>query len=452
MAAACTKADKTYSSDTGKQLNIFLDYDKDGYFELTNYDGLDAFVKKFKEDALKLTSGKCTNGSLAALKSIKVNTTEATALKKIEGLDPAVTLTIPATSKITSIANGTNDTRNQIDNKIINNTILSAGNYTIIKVSENNKTLNLTATSDVTLDSNEGGLVNYVDGATLTLGTGFDQDNYGTIAYAATTYNGMTNAMEKGANQVTVTNINVGFFSQKIEGVRANGDSDHPAYPADEKNVGIELIFDNCGNLGDLQAGMEATTVTMKGGTTCTKLTNITVQNWNLYDTTTLGSTDSNEARATIEKIRVMSGVATINRVNSEKVAVYDGATATLSAHANTPKYLAVEGTVTFKAAGSTGSLTTDAYGNVVLGSTSSIVEQVIVTGNLTTTKNIVAKDVYVGPNTNIVLSGNIKGVAASQTVFATRFEQIAGTANFYYLGSSQQIWSGLTTAWNGQY
>lgn len=469
LAAACTKSASTYNN-TDKKLNIYLNFDHYGNFELTDYTGLDAFAKKFGADALNLAGGNCTSkasGAAAALANINLNTTDVTALKNIAGLPNAITITVPATSAITSIANGTRTATNTITSEIVNEKTLSAGSYTKATVTNTEAILNLTATSNITLSDNEDGIVNYAAGATLDVSALTTAAAYGTIAYSATTYDNMVDAMTKGANKVTISNIQVGFFSNGIVAKNTSG------YPADGAGLtGVEVVFDNCGDLKDLKS-LEATTVTLKGGTKCTGFGTYNTdpkQNtaksatvWNLYGTTTFGATlaaadlNNQSKRQTITKVRVMDGTATINAVKAEHLAVFKGATATLTTSAWTPTNLAVEGTVTYNAKGVTGKLKLNSQNKVVIDGSVTVapITELVVTGNLTTNQDIIANTVWVDSNTQITLSGDIKGVAAnntSGTVKATKYEQIAGTANFYSFATNEQIWSGETSKWAVNY
>lgn len=462
LAAACTKSASTYNN-TSKKLNINLNFDHYGNFELTDYTGLDAFATKFGADALNLAGGNCTSkasGAATALANINLNTTDVTALKNIAGLPNTITITVPATSAITSIANGTRTTANVITSEIVNEKTLSAGSYTKATVTNTEAILNLTATSNIKLSDNEDGIVNYAAGATLDVSLLTTAAAYGTIAYSATTYDNMVAAMKAGANKVTISNIQVGFFSNGI-------DAKDAAYPADGAGLtGVEVVFDNCGDLKDLKS-LEATTVTLKGGTKCTGFgsgaTAKTAVVWNLYGTTTFGATlaaadlNTQSKRQAISKVRVMEGTATINAVQATHLAVFNGATATLTTSAWTPTNLAVEGTVTYNATGDAGKLQLNTTTNKIEIKTqpnaSAKMNELVVTGNFTTSKDIIATTVWVGSNTTITLSGDIKGVATnnranSGVVKATKYEQIAGTANFYSFATNEQIWSGETSKW----
>lgn len=471
LAAACTKSASTYDNTAQKKLNIFLNFDHDGNFELTDYTGLDAFATKFGADAIELKSGNCkstANNHAAALTNINLNTTDVTALKNIAGLPNTITITVPATSAITSIANGRDGAINTITSEIINEKTLSAGSYTKATVTNTEAILNLTSKSDIKLSDNEDGVVNYVAGATLDVSALTTAAAYGTIAYSATTYDNMVAAMKEGANKVTISNIQVGFFSN---GIVAQNSSD---YPADGGSLtGVEVVFDNCGDLKDLKS-LKATTVTLKGGTKCTGFgtynadpelnTAKSAAVWNLYGTTTFGATLTTSSdlanvanRVAIDKVRVMDGTATINAVKANHLAVFKGATATLSTSAWTPANLAVEGTVTYNATGDAGKLQLNTTTNKIEIKTqpnaNAKMDELVVTGNFTTSKDIIATTVWVGSNTTITLSGNIKGVATNNStnsgvVKATKYEQIAGTANFYSFATNEQIWSGETSKW----
>lgn len=455
LAAACTKAENTYTSSN--RLNVLLNFDKEGNFELTDYEGLNAFVKKFGAAALELKKGVCTSNAPSAatdLKNINLNTSKETALKPIAGLASEVTITIPATSAITSV-NGTQQTRVSIANEIINKKTFTVGRYATVTI-KNTKdaVLNLTGNADcnVTLKDNTNGIVNYAAGATLNVDALNTAANYGKIAYTADSYAKMVSAMKAGVNQVTINEIPLGFFDQKIVA------KDNTNYPADKiGGVGIEVIFNKCGDLKELAGGLEATTATLMGGTSCTDLTNCTVDTWNLSDTIAFGNTiakanlNTEGSRKAVTRVNVLSGNVTINGIKATKLAVYAGANATLTVNAWAPANMAVEGSVTYNASGKAGDLKLDEQGNVVANApvAANNLTTLVVTGNLTTNQDIQAATVWIGPKTTIAVNGkDVQGVAANTTVKATRYEQIEGTANFTLLGGIKQIWSGNTADW----
>ncbi len=423
---AAVKSSKTYPDAQGKKLNVVLKADKDGNFELTNYDGLNAFVQKFGANALTLG----LNGNTSkAVGNINVNTTEATELQNIEGLPENVTLTIPATSKISKVKT-------------------LANGYTIANPIINQSVITVPAKATITLKSNAKGTVHYTDGATITV-TDLTASTYGIIDYTASSYENLKNAMNKGVNYVTLKNITSGFFAGGINATDAT-------YPAVSRG-GITLVFDNCGNLNETistsaQNALKASTIILTNGTSYPDLANATIDKIIVEsETAVLGMSGNTAKDMSATKIVVKAGTTTIDNLALGTLEVAAGATVNIGTKAVAPAHFYVYGTASF--AGKAFSANTKVYDWNTQGKISTINvsgEQCLVTGSLELKSDLAYNKVAVSETTAITVAEGVTGLGYRTYVYVTKDAQAQGTANLKFLEVA-----GATVykiSWNGNW
>ena len=434
LNAAVTQRAGAYTSSS--KLNIYLDADKDGNFELTNYEGIDAFVKKFGAGALSLTDGKTDTSAPSDynLKNIDVNTDSETTLKNVEGLGTTITLTIPATSKINAIANGTT-TINTIANPIINESVIT-----------------VPAKAKITLKDNKKGTVHYTPGAQIVV-TSLSATNYGTIDYVASSNANLKNALKNGANYVTVADINTGFFDGGIDAT-TTGDNVTAA-----NKGGVTIVFDNCGDLSKTISfstnTIKAETIVLTNGTTYSDLRNATVNNIEVEsETATLGIPASPAAttKDDIKSITVKAGsTTTISNLDLSNATVQVDAEATASIEgtkAVAPKNFYVYGTVTFDASNGQTNEKVYTLKNGKIDAIAAITGQCIVTGSLELANDLAYTKVAVSETTAITVAEGVTGLGYTEKVFVTKDEQAYGTANLKYDETNA---THLKLSWNGK-
>lgn len=400
--------------------------DKDGNFELTNYDGLNAFVQKFGANALTLGLNGNTSKTVG---NINVNTTEATELQNIEGLPENVTLTIPATSKISKVKT-------------------LANGYTIANPIINQSVITVPAKATITLKSNAKGTVHYTDGATITV-TDLTASTYGIIDYTASSYENLKNAMNKGVNYVTLKNITSGFFAGGINATDAT-------YPAVSRG-GITLVFDNCGNLNETistsaQNALKASTIILTNGTSYPDLANATIDKIIVEsETAVLGMSGNTAKEMSATKIVVKAGTTTIDNLALGTLEVAAGATVNIGTKAVAPAHFYVYGTASF--AGKAFSANTKVYDWNTQGKISTINvsgEQCLVTGSLELKSDLAYNKVAVSETTAITVAEGVTGLGYKTYVYVTKDAQAQGTANLKFLEVA-----GATVykiSWNGNW
>ena len=426
----------TYDEDT--QLTINLDFDKKGNFELTDYEGLDAFVEKFGEGALSLVSGKCTDKTAVGvnLTNIIVNTTEETVLRNIEGLNSSITLTLPATTKINTIKQG-KDKNYIISNPIINETEITLPNK-----------------AEFPLKNNAKGTIHYQNGGQwYNAGKGnIDATTIGVIDYNAESQEGLLDAMEKGrVNFITVEGVTSGFFSG---GIDATSDD---AWAT--SRGGITIVFDNCGDLSKTISTSEtnaikAETIVLTDGTTYSDLTNATVTNI-IVETAeaTLGCAGE-EAKKMTGEITIKAGSkTTIDNLDlsAATLQVDAEATATIGEDAVAPENFYVLGTVSF--AGSNGQTKETVYTRNEQGQISGINAingNCVVTGSLELLNDLAYKKVAVSGTAAITVGEDVTGLGYTENIYVTRDEQANGTANLKYVETDDAVYSKYS--WNGDF
>lgn len=432
LNAAVTQRAGAYSS-TRIKLRIYLDADKNGDFELTNYEGIDAFVAKFKAGALTLEDGQ-TDGAQYALKNIDVNTDAETTLKNVEGLPSTITLTIPATSKLNAIANGTTST-NTIANPIINESVITVPNKAKIILQDNTK-----------------GTVHYTPGATIDV-TSLTAKTYGTIDYVASSNANLKNALKNGANYVTVADINTGFFDGGIDAT-ATGDNVTAA-----NKGGVTIVFDNCGDLSKTISfstnTIKAETIVLTDGTTYSDVKNATVKNIIVEsETAVLGykGAKATDMKGGFANIQIKTGTTTINNLDltGATLQVDADATANVGTATVAPDNFYVFGTATF--AGSNrykdGVFDYDEKDRLMI--VDKIDGNCLVTGSLELAKDLAYNQVAVSETTKITVAKGVIGLGFSDRVYVTKDEQATGTANLKYdertpmSASRKSSWTGV--------
>lgn len=427
LNAAAAQRDGAYSSTT--KLNIYLDADKNGDFELTNYEGIDAFVKKFGEGALTLTDGNA-DGAQYTLKNVNVNTDSETELKNIEGLGTTITLTVPATSKISTVANGTTTKVNTIANPIINESVIT-----------------VPAKAGITLKDNTKGTVHYTPGATITV-TALDEDTYGIIDYVASSNANLKKAMQNGANYVTVADINTGFFDGGIDATAGD-------VTAAQKG-GVTIVFDNCGDLSKTISfsnnTIKAETIILTNGSTYSDLTNATVKNIEVESEKAALGIPATATKNDIESITVKAGTTTISNLDLSNATVQVDAKAAASiegAKAVAPKNFYVYGAVTFDASNGQANEKVYTLKNGKISEIAAITGQCVVTGSLELANDLAYTKVAVSDSTAITVAEGVTGLGYTEKIFVTKDDQAYGTANLKYVETSSA--KHLKLSWNGK-
>lgn len=420
ILSAAVQSSKTYA--TGEELTVVLKADKDGNFELTNYDGLNAFVQKFGAGALTLTADGVIN--------VIVNTTEATELQNIEGLPATVTLTIPATSKISKVKNGT------------------TAAYTITNPIINQSVITVPAKAIITLKKNAKGTVHYTDGATINV-TDLTASTYGIIDYTASSYENLTKAMNKGVNNVTLKNITSGFFAGGIDATDAT-------YPAVGRG-GITLVFDNCGNLNETistsaQNALKASTIILTNGTSYPDLANATIDKIIVEsETAVLGMSGNTAKDMSATKIVVKAGTTTIDNLKLGTLEVAAGATVNVGTKAIAPVNFYVYGTASF-AGKAFSDNTKKVYDWNTQGKINTINdsgEQCLVTGSLELKSDLAYKKVAVSETTAITVAEGVTGLGYTNQIFVTKDAQAKGTANLKF---NEVLYKAQKISWNGNW
>lgn len=430
---AAVASNKTYDSTT--PLTVYIDFDEKKNFELTSYAGLDAFAKKFGEDALKLRKGEnAIEPGSAPYNNIIVNTTEDTELKNVpvykkdDGSSLGeLTITIPATSKISTIKNGT-----------------SNASYTIGTWIINEKEITVPAYASITLSNNTKGTIHYTSGAAIDV-THLTSDTYGIIDYTADTADNLTKALEAGVNYVTLKNITSGFFAG---GIDANGSS-LPTY----NKGGVTIVFDNCGKLNEtISSGsntIKAATIILKNGTSYPDLKNATVSKIVVEsETAELGYSETSAKDMGTVTIEVAAGTTTIDNLDLKDgtVEVAAGATATIGKKAKAPVNFYVFGTATFAGSTTTPVYTLDKDGKISV--ITAISGNCVVTGSLALENDLAYENVAVSETTKITVAEGVKGLGYTSKIYVTKDEQAKNTENLKYIETDNYNASKLS--WNG--
>lgn len=415
---AAVQSSKTYSDAQDKKLNVVLKADKDGNFELTNYDGLNAFVQKFGAGALTLTANGVIN--------VIVNTTEATELQSIEGLPADVTLTIPATSKISKVKNGT------------------TAAYTITNPIINQSVITVPAKAIITLKNNAKGTVHYTDGATINV-TDLTASTYGIIDYTASSYENLKKAMNKGVNNVTLKNITSGFFAGGIDATDAT-------YPAVSRG-GITLVFDNCGNLNETistsaQNALKASTIILTNGTSYPDLANATIDKIIVEsETAVLGMSGNTAKDMSATKIVVKAGTTTIDNLKLGTLEVAAGATANVGTKAVAPAKFYVYGTASFAGDNQQQNGKVYTLTNGKISGIAAITGNCLVTGSLELKSDLAYTKVAVSETTAITVAEGVTGLGYTEKIFVTKDAQAKGTANLKF---NEVSYTAYKISWNG--
>lgn len=414
---AAVQSSKTYPDAQGKKLNVVLKADKDGNFELTNYDGLNAFVQKFGAGALTLTADGVIN--------VIVNTTEATELQNIEGLPATVTLIIPATSKISKVKT-------------------LANGYTIANPIINESVITVPAKATITLKNNAKGTVHYTDGATITV-TDLTASTYGIIDYTASSYENLKNAMNKGVNYVTLKNITSGFFAGGINATDAT-------YPAVSRG-GITLVFDNCGNLNETistsaQNALKASTIILTNGTSYPDLANATIDKIIVEsETAVLGMSGNTAKDMSATKIVVKAGTTTIDNLALGTLEVAAGATVNVGTKAVAPAHFYVYGTASFAGDNQQQNGKVYTLTNGKISGIAAITGNCLVTGSLELKSDLAYTKVAVSETTAITVAEGVTGLGYTEKIFVTKDAQAKGTANLKF---NEVSYTAYKISWNG--
>lgn len=412
---AAVQSSKTYT--TSEKLTVVLKADKDGNFELTNYDGLNAFVQKFGAGALTLTADGVIN--------VIVNTTEATELQNIEGLPETVTLTIPATSKISKVKNGTTSNSYVIKNDIINQSAIT-----------------VPANASITLKDNAKGTVHYTDKATIDVDN-LDADTYGVIDYTANSQQSLNDALTAGVNYVTLKDITSGFFGGSVDASSAK---------ATQQEASVTVTFDNCGNLNQNITEVKADVIILKNGTSYPDLKNATVDKIIVEsETAVLGMSGNTAKDMSATKIVVKAGTTTIDNLKLGTLEVAAGATANVGTKAVAPAHFYVYGTASF-AGKAFSDNTKKVYDWNTQGKINTINdsgEQCLVTGSLELKSDLAYKKVAVSETTAITVAEGVTGLGYTNQIFVTKDAQAKGTANLKF---NEVLYKAQKISWNGNW
>lgn len=413
---AAVQSSKTYT--TSEKLTVVLKADKDGNFELTNYDGLNAFVQKFGAGALTLTADGVDN--------VIVNTTEATELQNIEGLPETVTLTIPATSKISKVKNGTTSNSYVIKNDIINQSAIT-----------------VPANASITLKDNAKGTVHYTDKATIDVDN-LDADTYGVIDYTANSQQSLNGALTAGVNYVTLKDITSGFFGGSVDASSAK---------ATQQEASVTVTFDNCGNLNQNITEVKADVIILTNGTSYPDLKTADVDKIIVEsETATLGSSNATAQDMTDTEIIIKAGTTTIDNLVLGTLEVVAGATANVGTKAVAPAKFYVYGTASF-AGKAFSDNTKKVYDWNTQGKINTINvsgEQCLVTGSLELKSDLAYEKVAVSETTAITVAEGVTGLGYKSSVYVTKDAQAQGTANLKFLEVAGATVSKLS--WNGNW
>lgn len=410
ILSAAVQSSKTYA--TGEELTVVLKADKDGNFELTNYDGLNAFVQKFGAGALTLTADGVTN--------VIVNTTEATELQNIEGLPATVTLTIPATSKISKVKNGT------------------TAAYTIVNPIINQSVITVPAKAAITLQNNAKGTVHYTDNAEINVAA-LDADTYGVIDYTANSQQSLNDALIAGVNYVTLKDITSGFFGGSVDASSAK---------AKEQQASVTVTFDNCGNLNQNIASVKADVVILTNGTSYPDLKNATVGKIIVEsETATLGSSNSTAQNMTDTEIIIKAGTTTIDNLALGTLEVAAGATANVGTKAVAPAKFYVYGTASFAGDNQQQNGKVYTLTNGKISGIAAITGNCLVTGSLELKSDLAYTKVAVSETTAITVAEGVTGLGYTEKIFVTKDAQAKGTANLKF---NEVLYKAQKISWNG--
>lgn len=411
ILSAAVQSSKTYA--TGEELTVVLKADKDGNFELTNYDGLNAFVQKFGAGALTLTADGVTN--------VIVNTTEATELQNIEGLPATVTLTIPATSKISKVKNGT------------------TAAYTIVNPIINQSVITVPAKAAITLQNNAKGTVHYTAGALINVDA-LNAATYGVIDYTANSKASLDAALAAGVNYVTLKDITSGFFGGSVDASSAK---------AKDKGASVTVTFDNCGNLNQNIASVKADVVILTNGTSYPDLKNAIVGKIIVEsETATLGSSNSTAQNMTETEIIIKAGTTTIDNLALGTLEVAAGATANVGTKAVAPAKFYVYGTASFAGDNQQQNGKVYTLTNGKISGIAAITGNCLVTGSLELKSDLAYTKVAVSETTAITVAEGVTGLGYTEKIFVTKDAQAKGTANLKF---NEVSYTAYKISWNGK-
>lgn len=410
ILSAAVQSSKTYA--TGEELTVVLKADKDGNFELTNYDGLNAFVQKFGAGALTLTANGVNN--------VIVNTTEATELQNIEGLPATVTLTIPATSKISKVKT-------------------LANGYTIANPIINQSVITVPAKATITLKNNAKGTVHYTDKAIIDV-TALDADTYGVIDYTANSQQSLSDALKAGVNYVTLKDITSGFFGGSVDASSAK---------AKEEQASVTVTFDNCGNLNQNITEVKADVIILTNGTSYPDLKNAAVGKIIVEsETATLGSSNSTDPQdMTDTEIIIKAGTTTIDNLALGTLEVAAGATANVGTKAIAPVNFYVYGTASFAGDNQQQNGKVYTLTNGKISAIAAISGNCLVTGSLELKSDLAYTKVAVSETTAITVAEGVTGLGYTDQIFVTKDAQAKGTANLKF---NEVLYKAQKISWNG--
>lgn len=411
---AAVKSSKTYA--TGEELTVVLKADKDGNFELTNYDGLNAFVQKFGANALTLDLNGNTSKAVA---NVIVNTTEATELQNIEGLPATVKLTIPATSKISKVKT-------------------LANGYTIANPIINQSVITVPAKAAITLQNNAKGTVHYTAGASINVDA-LNAATYGVIDYTANSKASLDAALAAGVNYVTLKDITSGFFGGSVDASSAK---------AKDKGASVTVTFDNCGNLNQNIASVKADVVILTNGTSYPDLKNAIVGKIIVEsETATLGSSNSTAQNMTDTEIIIKAGTTTIDNLALGTLEVAAGATANVGTKAVAPAKFYVYGTASFAGDNQQQNGKVYTLTNGKISGIAAITGNCLVTGSLELKSDLAYTKVAVSETTAITVAEGVTGLGYTEKIFVTKDAQAKGTANLKF---NEVSYTAYKISWNG--
>lgn len=411
---AAVKSSKTYA--TGEELTVVLKADKDGNFELTNYDGLNAFVQKFGANALTLDLNGNTSKAVA---NVIVNTTEATELQNIEGLPATVKLTIPATSKISKVKT-------------------LANGYTIANPIINQSVITVPAKAAITLQNNAKGTVHYTAGASINVDA-LNAATYGVIDYTANSKASLDAALTAGVNYVTLKDITSGFFGGSVDASSAK---------AKDKGASVTVTFDNCGNLNQNIASVKADVVILTNGTSYPDLKNAIVGKIIVEsETATLGSSNSTAQNMTDTEIIIKAGTTTIDNLALGTLEVAAGATANVGTKAVAPAKFYVYGTASFAGDNQQQNGKVYTLTNGKISGIAAITGNCLVTGSLELKSDLAYTKVAVSETTAITVAEGVTGLGYTEKIFVTKDAQAKGTANLKF---NEVSYTAYKISWNG--
>ncbi|WP_308554051.1 hypothetical protein [uncultured Mediterranea sp.] len=413
---AAVQSSKTYPDAQGRKLNVVLKADKDGNFELTNYDGLNAFVQKFGANALTLGLDGNTSKNVI---NVIVNATEATELQSIEGLPADVTLTIPATSKISKVKT-------------------LANGYTIVNPIINQSVITVPANASITLKDNAKGTVHYTDKATIDVDN-LDADTYGVIDYTANSQQSLNDALTAGVNYVTLKDITSGFFGGSVDASSAK---------ATQQEASVTVTFDNCGNLNQNITEVKADVIILKNGTSYPDLKNATVDKIIVEsETAVLGMSGNTAKDMSATKIVVKAGTTTIDNLKLGTLEVAAGATANVGTKAVAPAKFYVYGTASFAGDNQQQNGKVYTLTNGKISGIAAIIGNCLVTGSLELKSDLAYTKVAVSETTAITVAEGVTGLGYTDEIFVTKDAQAKGTANLKF---NEVSYDAKKISWNG--